>query len=69
MLFNLVPRLLGLYFCLLGLSFQFFSLILEFLGFFQFLPEGCYLLLRRSQLVIGLTKALPLILDLSLSAL
>ena len=69
MLFSLVPSLLGLYFCILSLIFQFFSLILELLGFFQFLLEGCYLLLGRSQLVIGLTKALPLILGLSLSAL
>ena len=69
MLFSLIPSPLGLYFCLLGLSSQFFSLILELLGFFQFLPENYYLLLGRSQLVIGLTKALPLILVLSLSAL
>ena len=62
MLFIIVPSLLGL-------SSQFFSLILELLGFFQFLPEGCYLLLGRSQLIIGLTQALPLILGLSLSAL
>ena len=54
MLFNLVPSLLGLYFCLLDLSSQFFSLILELLGFFQFLFEGYYLLLGRSQLIIDL---------------
>ena len=69
MLFNLVPRLLGLYFCLLGLSFYFFGLIFEPLGFFQLLPKGCHLFPRSSQLIIGLTLVLPLILGLSLCAL
>ena len=69
MLFGLVPFLLNLGLCLLCLSFCFLDLIFEPLGFFQLLPKGCQLLLRSSQLVIGLTQELPLILGLSLCTL
>ena len=41
----------------------------EPLGFFQLFPKGCHLFHGSSQLIIGLTQALPLILDLSLCAL
>jgi len=69
MLFSLFLSLLGLYICLLDLSFGFFNLIFKLLGFIQFLPKGSHLFPRSSQLIISIAQALPLILSLSLHAL
>ena len=69
MLFNLVPSFLGLYLCLFSLSPQLLSLIFKFLGFFQFLLKGSRLFLGRSQLILGLTQKLSLLLGLPFSAL
>ena len=69
MLFSLVPSLLSLYFCLLGLSSQLLSMIFELLGFFQLLFKSGYFLFGRGQLILGLTQKLPLLLGLPLSAL
>ena len=69
LLLNLVPSLLDLNLCLLDLSFGFFSLILKPLSFFQLFLESCHLFPRSSQLISGLTQALPLVLNLPLHAL
>ena len=62
--------LLGLLsFCLLRLSFGFFRLIFELLGFLQLFLKGCQLLIGSNQLVGGLAHEFPLILDLPLCTL
>ena len=62
MLLSLIPSLLGLIFRPLGLTVQ-------LLDFFSLLPNGHYLLFRRSQMFLGITQEQPLILGLLLSAL
>ena len=69
MLFGLIPFFLSLGFCLLRLSLCFLRLVFEPLGFLQLFPKGHQLLLGGSQLVIGLTHELPLVLDLPLCTL
>ena len=52
---DIIDMLLGLLsFCLLRLSFGFFRLIFELLGFLQLFLKGCQLLIGSNQLVGGL---------------
>ena len=69
MLLGLIFFFFSLGFCFLRLSFGFLCLIFESLGFLQLFLKGCQLLLRRNQLVIGLTHEFPLILGLPLCTL
>ena len=48
LLLSLVPGLLGLNLCLLGLSSGLFNLIFKPLGFFQLSFEGCHLFLKSN---------------------
>ena len=68
LLLSLIPSLLGLNLCLLGLNFGSFNLILKPLGFLQLFLEGCHLFLRSIQLISSLAQALSLVLGLPLCA-